>query len=102
LADFGFSKLKESFESMHPTTVGTLCYAAPEIVDAQPHSFPADVYSIGMVIFELLTLQPPFDTKRGVRAINNAVVAADRPPWPAAVANDPALRCSARVVDVER
>ncbi|MCG8459402.1 MAG: protein kinase, partial [Holophagales bacterium] len=40
--------------------VGTPTYLAPEQVEGQPTSAPADLYSLGVVLYECLTGQPPF------------------------------------------
>jgi len=40
--------------------VGTLRYMAPENARGRPYSFPADVYSYGLVLWELCTLHKPW------------------------------------------
>jgi serine/threonine protein kinase len=62
--DFGVANMRDSKETRLTGPhefIGTIAYAAPEqlsgtIVDAR-----ADVYSLGAVIFEMLTGRPPFD-----------------------------------------
>jgi serine/threonine protein kinase len=60
LVDFGLS-----FESMsgvaRPSKVGTPDYMAPEIVLMQPHSFSADYWSLGVIVYEMLTGTTPFN-----------------------------------------
>jgi serine/threonine-protein kinase Nek2 len=46
------------------TVLGTPAYMAPEVLDARKlgvYTFAADVFSIGMLIYELLALKPPFE-----------------------------------------
>jgi len=64
LIDFGFCVFKTEDEK---TTkwVGTPDYAAPEIILKRPYcAFKADIYSIGVVLFCLLTGILPFDLKK--------------------------------------
>ncbi len=60
LTDFGLSKedVKDHFGSR--SFVGTPEYLAPEVLTRSGHGKAADFYSLGVVLFELLTGQPPF------------------------------------------
>ena len=40
--------------------VGTMLYAAPEIVQSQPYTHTADVWSLGCIMHEMVALRPPF------------------------------------------
>lgn len=58
-ADFGFAKyLQEA--SMAQTPCGTPLYMAPEIFEMKEYDAKADVWSIGCVLFEMCTGEPPF------------------------------------------
>lgn len=39
---------------------GTMAYAAPEIFTGEPYSYPIDVYSLGAVLYHLLSGRVPF------------------------------------------
>jgi serine/threonine protein kinase/tetratricopeptide (TPR) repeat protein len=67
LLDFGIAKLlrEEEGNDLLPPTHGarifTPEYAAPEQVRGLPVGTPADVYALGVVLFELVTGRRPFD-----------------------------------------
>jgi serine/threonine protein kinase len=44
----------------YTTTIGTPCWAAPEVLRNRMHSRAADVWSFGVVCWEIITLQQPF------------------------------------------
>jgi serine/threonine protein kinase len=74
LSDFGVGRLLDSTYQQAYTFVGTPLYMAPEVLSNEPYSFAADVWSFGCVIYQLMTLKPPFDgTKREeiIQSINN-------------------------------
>jgi serine/threonine-protein kinase len=69
LLDFGIAKLIDAdINAPESTRTGvrafTLHYAAPEQVRGEPVSTMTDVYSLGMVLFELLTDAKPYRLKR--------------------------------------
>lgn len=56
IADFGMAKLVgRDFSRALTTMRGTIGYLAPEWISGQPISAKADVYSFGMVLFELVS-----------------------------------------------
>jgi len=71
---------------------GTLGYAAPEVLSGQAASVAADVFSLGTLLYELLTDQPAFgggdgpDIRRAVLAGEFFPVRALRPKIPTALA----------------
>ncbi len=42
------------------TQTGTPYYASPEVWNDQPYDAKSDVWSIGCILYEMLTLHPPF------------------------------------------
>ncbi|MGC4932774.1 protein kinase domain-containing protein [Gordonia sp. DT30] len=62
LLDFGIAKLADS-TSMTATHafIGTLAYAAPEVIDGQPAGPMSDQYALACSMYELLTGVAPFD-----------------------------------------
>jgi len=59
IADFGLSRTKMT-SSLLQTSVGTPAWMAPEVLQSESYSYPADVYSMGMIIWELVELRIPF------------------------------------------
>ena len=59
IIDFGFSTILSEGESCH-CNLGTGPYAAPELLSYHPHSFPSDIYSLGITFYTLLHGQEPF------------------------------------------
>lgn len=59
ITDFGLSKEIESSEGTH-TFCGTPEYLAPEVLKGQGHGTAVDWWSLGTLLFEMLTGLPPF------------------------------------------
>lgn len=60
IADFGIaSKIGE--KSKEDAVTGTVYYCAPEILMGQKASVASDIYSMGIIFFEMLTGTVPFD-----------------------------------------
>lgn len=61
LSDFGLVRATAETTQSTDQIVGTVAYLSPEQVDGSPTTAASDVYSAGIVLFELLTGQTPFD-----------------------------------------
>jgi len=60
--DFGIAKVKDSIISVSTaqgTTVGTIAYMSPEQLSAQPITPQSDIYSLGVIAYEMLTGRRP-------------------------------------------
>ena len=60
LGDFGMAKNLENTNQQMTDFAGTPLYFPPEIINGQSYSFKADVWSLGVVFFELANLKVPF------------------------------------------
>ncbi|ODV73258.1 aurora kinase [Cyberlindnera jadinii NRRL Y-1542] len=59
ISDFGWSVHSPS--SKRSTMCGTLDYLPPEMVEARDHDYKVDVWALGILCYELLVGQPPFE-----------------------------------------
>eukprot|EP00002_Diphylleia_rotans_P024177 TRINITY_DN4768_c0_g1_i12.p1 TRINITY_DN4768_c0_g1~~TRINITY_DN4768_c0_g1_i12.p1 ORF type:complete len:2487 (+),score=282.84 TRINITY_DN4768_c0_g1_i12:63-7523(+) len=79
ICDFGFSRIKAANQMM--TRCGTVAYEAPEILDGRMYTEKVDVYSFGIMVWEIITresLYPNMDSMQ----IANYVLAGRRPKIP--------------------
>jgi serine/threonine-protein kinase len=58
--DFGIAKMLQAAHATNTQSVGTLQYMSPEQIDAQTIDARSDLYSLGLVFYEMLAGQPPF------------------------------------------
>jgi len=65
LGDFGFSREYDQSVSATPgsTFCGTPYYLAPELWNQAPYGKKADMWSLGVILYELMSLRVPFSGK---------------------------------------
>jgi len=84
VADFGLAKLAEDGSSltMSAAILGTPAYMAPEQAagGAKQLTTAADIYSLGAVLYELLTGQPPFRAETAVETLRQVCEQEPAPP----------------------
>jgi fused-like protein len=60
LCDFGFARYMSYKTEVLTSLKGTPLYMAPEVVQEQPYTHTADLWSLGVILYELSTGTPPF------------------------------------------
>ncbi|KAG6627599.1 probable serine/threonine-protein kinase SIS8 isoform X1 [Carya illinoinensis] len=60
VCDFGLSRMKNSTYLSSRSTAGTAEWMAPEVLRNEPANEKCDVYSFGVILWELSTLQQPW------------------------------------------
>jgi serine/threonine protein kinase len=61
LGDFGIARVLEHTAEMATTTVGTPYNMSPEVCENKPYSAKSDVWALGCVLFEMCSLNHPFE-----------------------------------------
>lgn len=92
ILDFGLARIVENSspetdEVYHMSgETGSLRYMAPEVADALPYNHKADVYSFGIIFWELNAYKKPFDGMNREIFYARVVHGGERPPinkkWP--------------------
>jgi NIMA (never in mitosis gene a)-related kinase len=63
IGDLNTGRILQEEEQMAKTVIGTPYYLAPEIWQNKEYDFRCDVFSFGCVLYEMITLRPPFKGK---------------------------------------
>jgi len=74
IVDFGIAKLVgRSDITKTGTTFGTVSYMAPEVLRGAEAGPPADVWAVGVVLFEMLTGRRPFEGRDDIAVISGVL-----------------------------
>ncbi|MBO9309636.1 MAG: serine/threonine protein kinase, partial [Chloroflexi bacterium] len=85
LTDFGIAKLIEAGDSSSTFTmgIGTVRYMPPEAFDNVPAAPSRDIFALGVILFEMLTGQTPFDGEQPTQIMRKIIF--EPPPLPSSI-----------------
>ena len=87
LGDFGVAKNLQNTLKKASTLIGTPSYLSPEIVMSKPYSFKNDIWSLGVLLYEMISLKIPFDAV-SFPMLNLKIMKGDYPPPPSNYSRD--------------
>ena len=61
LGDFGISKRFQKTMDKAKTFIGTPYYLSPEIINGKPYDSKSDIWSLGVLLYEMMTFKMPFN-----------------------------------------
>ena len=88
LGDFNVSKIAK--KGLLSTQTGTPYYASPEVWKDKPYDSKSDIWSLGVVIYELCALRPPF-TANSMQQLYKKIIQGSFPNIPSRYSYD--LNC---------
>ncbi|KAM4068109.1 kinase [Hirsutella rhossiliensis] len=97
LADFGFARVLPS-TSLADTLCGSPLYMAPEILRYERYDAKADLWSVGTVLYEMITGRPPFRARNHVELLRKIEAAEDVIKFPREVVISPELKALTRAL----
>mmetsp|Transcript_39505 Transcript_39505/g.100942 ORF Transcript_39505/g.100942 Transcript_39505/m.100942 type:complete len:484 (-) Transcript_39505:27-1478(-) len=65
ITDFGISAFIDNTLAVCHTFLGTVTYMSPERINSAPYSYPADIWSLGLALYESAMGHYPYDANVG-------------------------------------
>lgn len=73
LTDFGISKRTDNIQSVSDDILGSPSYASPELLQGQSIDQRTDIYSLGIMLYEMLVGEKPFKGSTKVEMVANSI-----------------------------
>jgi serine/threonine protein kinase len=70
ISDFGFARSMEEGEEMLRSIVGTPLYMSPQLLQKEKYSNKSDLWSIGLIFYEMLHGRTPWQANNELQLIN--------------------------------
>lgn len=97
IADFGIARMISNMTMVYTNSViGSVHYLSPEQASGKPITAQSDIYSLGIVLYEMLTGHVPFD---GNTAVAVAMMHVEKTPPPLSTYVEGLPDCLQRVID---
>ena len=91
IGDMGVAKLLGTSSAFANTVVGTPYYLSPELCEDKPYNDKSDVWALGVILYECLTLKHPFEA-RNQCALILKIIKGKYPPVPDECGADKGLK----------
>merc|ERR1711865_1066328 len=86
LCDFGFARAMSAHTIVLTSIKGTPLYMSPELVQEKPYDHTADLWSLGVILYELYVGKPPFYTNSIYTLIN--IIIKDPVKYPSSMSSE--------------
>ena len=63
LGDFGVAKGLKTSKEKAQTAIGTPYYLSPEIINNKPYDTKSDIWSLGVLLYQMMTFKMPFNAQ---------------------------------------
>jgi NIMA (never in mitosis gene a)-related kinase len=81
LGDFGIARILQNTDDCAKTAIGTPYYLSPEICQEKPYNQKSDIWSLGCILYEMVTLNHAFDADN-MKSLVMKILKADYSPIP--------------------
>ena len=79
IGDFGVSKQLINNKKFATTFVGTPYYLSPEICSEKPYDEKSDMWSLGVILYEMINLQKPYESNSQLGLVMKIIKEAPKP-----------------------